>query len=129
MSKLFAIFFSTLIMIQSTNISFEDISKLNVLLEHADYHHEMYGDSFFDFLTEHYGSDMQQHQNDHKQHQELPFKHHQDRTHIVFDFTIGSKFNLEDKSQRGIEAPLNFYYKESSSSFEKRSVFQPPKSS
>ena len=127
MSKLFAIFFSTLIMIQSTNISFEDISKLNVLLEHAEYHHEMYGDNFFDFLTEHYGSDMQQHQTEHKQHQELPFKHHQDCTHIVYDFTMGFKFNLDNDQQSCIEFPLNFFYKESSSSFEKRSVFQPPK--
>lgn len=127
MNKLFALIFSTLILVQCLNISFEDISKLNVLLEHAEYHHDMYGDNFFEFLTEHYGADMMQHQNDHKQHQNLPFKHHKDCTHIVFDFTIGPQFHLDNSQQSFTEFPFNFFYKESSSSFEKRSVFQPPK--
>ena len=127
MSKMFAILFSTLILIQSSNISLEDISRLNILMEHAQYHKETYGDSFFEFLTEHYGADMQQHQNEHRQHQDLPFKHHKDCTHVVFDFTMGSKISFDNDQQNFIGIPLNFFYKESSSSFEKPSVFQPPK--
>jgi hypothetical protein len=127
MTKLFAILFSILILVQSSNIGFEDISKLNVLLEHAQYHQETYGDSFFEFLTEHYGEDMLQHQNDHEEHEELPFKHKQDCTHIVFDFTANAQFCLHNTNPILIRIPLNFFYKESSSLFEKPSVFQPPK--
>lgn len=127
MSKLFAILFSTLILVQSSNISFEDFSKLNVLLEHANYHQETYGDSFFEFLAEHYGEDMIQHQNDHQEHEELPFKHQQDCTHVIFDFTANPLFDLDNNQQSFIQIPFNFFYKESSSLFEKPSVFQPPK--
>lgn len=127
MSKVFAILFSTLILVQSSNISFEDFSKLNVLLEHAKFHQENYGDSFFEFLAEHYGEDMIKHENDHQEHEELPFKHQHDCTHIAFDFTANSGFDLDNNQHSFIQIPFNFFYKESSSLFEKPSVFQPPK--
>ena len=127
MSKVFAILFSSLILVQSLNISFEDFSKLNVLLEHAKFHQETYGDSFFEFLAEHYGENTFQDVNEHQEHEELPFKHHQDCTHIVFDFTAISHFFIENTQKNFTEIPINFFYKESTSLFEKRSVFQPPK--
>lgn len=127
MSKMFAILFSTLILVQSSNIGFEDFSKLNVLLEHARYHQDTYGDSFFEFLSEHYGEDMRQHENDHQEHEELPFKHQHDCTHIAFDFTVNKHFYLSSSNQDLFQIPSNFFYKESSSLFEKPSVFQPPK--
>ena len=127
MSKVFAILFSSLILVQSLNISFEDFSKLNVLLEHAKFHQETYGDSFFEFLAEHYGEITFQYVNEHQEHEELPFKHHQDCTHIVFDFTAIPHFFFADTQKNLTEIPVNFFYKETSSLFEKRSVFQPPK--
>ncbi len=127
MSKLFAILFSSLILVQSLSISFEDFSKLNVLLEHAKFHQETYGDSFFEFLAEHYGENIIQHGIDHEEHEELPFKHQRDCTHIAFDFTANPRFNLDSNQQSFIQIPFNFFYKESSSLFEKPSIFQPPK--
>lgn len=127
MSKVFAILFSTLIFAQSSNISFEDFSKLNVLLEHAKFHQETYGDSFFEFLAEHYGESTIQHGNDHEEHEELPFKHQNDCTHIAYDFTVNQVFNFDSNKQNFIQFPFNFFYEESSSIFEKPSVFQPPK--
>ena len=127
MSKLVAVLFSTLILVQSSNISFEDFSKLNVLLEHAEYHKVTYGDSFMDFLTEHYGESVVQHGFDHKEHKNLPFKHHQDCTHISHDFTTTPQIYLDKNHHHFIQIPSNFFYKEFSSLFEKRSVFQPPK--
>lgn len=127
MSKFFAILYSSLIIIQSFNISFEDISKLNVLLEHATYHQEAYGDSFFDFLTEHYGENSIEHSNDHEEHDDLPFKDkHQTCAHVNAPFTLQTlTFNLEHPSF--IEIPFNFFYTDSVSLFEKPNVFQPPK--
>lgn len=126
MSKLFAILFSTLILVQSSNIGFEDISNLNVLLEHAKYHQEEYGDGFFEFLAEHYGDDMLQHQNEHEEHEKLPFKHKKDCSHINHDFTKNSHISIYNSNQNLVQIPLNYFYKESSSLFEKPSVFQPP---
>ena len=127
MSKLFAIIFSMLILVQSSNIGFDDISKIDALLEHAKFHQEFYGDTFFEFLSEHYGEDMLHHLPEHEEHEELPFKHKQDCTHIVFDFAVLNQFNLDDNQQDFTQIPFNFFYKESTSLFEKPCVFQPPK--
>jgi hypothetical protein len=126
MNKIVAITFSILMLIQSINFSFEDFSKLSVLFEHAEYHQETYGDSFIDFLAEHYGDSNFQHENNHEEHEDLPFKHHQTCSHTNSSFTLPTlNFTLE--YQPFIEIPINFFYKESKSLFEKPSVFQPPK--
>ena len=127
MSKLAAISYSFLILIQSFNINFEDISKFQVLLDHANYHAETYGDSFVDFIAEHYGDAKYQHGDKHSEHKNLPFKDCQHLlSHINLSFTY-SKICYDFQHTSFVEIPLNFFYKESSSLFEKPSVFQPPK--
>lgn len=127
MSKLIAIFYATLILFQSFNMSYEDVSKLSALVEHASYHQEAYGDSFIDFLSEHYGNAAVQHESDHSEHDNLPFKHSDHNcSHVSVSFTF-QNFDFIDSYRSFIEIPLNFYYKESTSLFEKPSVFQPPK--
>ena len=127
MSKLLAIFYATLILFQSLNTSFEDVSKLSALFEHASFHQETYGDSFFDFLSEHYGEASVQHEYQHSDHDDLPFKHnHQSCVHANLTFTLqATNFTLDYPPF--IEIPCNFHYKESTSLFEKPSIFQPPK--
>jgi len=127
MQKVFAIAFSLLVLFQSINISSDDVSKISTLFEHAEYHQETYGDSFFQFIAEHYGNTTIVHENDHKEHDDLPFKHHhQTCTHSAIVFTFETlKFDFDYESF--VEIPFNFFYKESISSFEKLSVFQPPK--
>ncbi|TNJ44174.1 hypothetical protein KFZ70_03845 [Tamlana fucoidanivorans] len=128
MSKMIAILYSTLILIQSANINIEDFSKFNVLIEHANYHKDMYGDSFFEFLMEHYGEQVATHPNDHKEHDNLPFKKHQHLTcHVNSAFILTSFYLYPHNTPTYKDIPLNFIYKESTSLFEKPSVFQPPK--
>ena len=127
MTKFTSILLTSLLLIQSLNISFEDISKLNVLLEHAKFHQEKYGDSFFEFLSEHYGEGKYQANNNHKEHENLPFKHNsQTCSHLNTAFTFNA-IVLETKKYPILTLSSNFFYKESSSSFEKSSIFQPPK--
>ena len=127
MSKLLAIFYANLILFQSFNISFEDVSKLSALIEHATYHQNTYGDSFFDFLSEHYGDASVQHESEHSEHHDLPFKHnHQSCAHLNSSFTL-QNFDFIPTHHTFIEIPFNFHYKESTSLFEKPTVFQPPK--
>ncbi len=127
MQKILAIFYTAMILFQSFNMSFEDVSKLSTLFEHASFHKQNYGDSFLDFIAEHYGSSNFEHGNDHQDHENLPFKYnHQTCTHINTAFTLNaSNFCLDYPPF--IEIPLNFIYKESNSLFEKPSVFQPPR--
>lgn len=127
MAKLFSIFFSALILMQSFNISLDDFSKISILLEHANYHQEHYGDTFLDFISEHYGSAYFEHGSEHEEHNELPFKQdHQTCQHNTSTFTI-TWLSFEVKQDKPIESATNFIYKESHSLFEKPSVFQPPK--
>lgn len=127
MSKIVAFIYSFLILVQSFNINFEDISKLQALMEHAQYHQEVYGDTFFEFLSEHYGDKMVEHQDKHSEHQNLPFKdsHHM-CSHLNTSF-LNQTLIFEICSTDFVEIPFNFIYKDSFSNFEKPSVFQPPK--
>ncbi len=126
MSKLFAILFSTLICIQSFNISLEDLSKLAVLLEHAQFHKDKYDDSFLDFLGAHYGNDYSNESSNHQEHDDLPFKDsHQSCSHLTEPFTFNA-FKLNLGFQPQVEIPFDFFYKELNSLFEKSNIFQPP---
>jgi len=127
MTKVFSIVFSALILIQSFNISLEDFSKLNILIEHASFHEKNYGDSFLDFLNEHYGSANIDHNTAHKEHDNLPFKHdHKTCQHVPSIFMVNSII-IELKECISVDSPKNFFYKASYSLFEKPPVFQPPR--
>ena len=43
-------------------------------MEHASFHQETYGDTFAEFIIEHYITDQLNQNNEHKEHQDLPFK-------------------------------------------------------
>lgn len=127
MQKVFAILSSILILLQSFNINVEDISKLNVLFEHAKFHQETYGDSFLEFILEHYGTCGDEISTDHKEHDDLPFKHnHQTYSQSNSVFVL-STFIYQFQNTDFYKIPFNFFYKDSHSFFEKSSVFQPPK--
>lgn len=127
MQKLVSISFSFLILFQSLNINFEDFSRFGVLLDHAEYHQEQYGDSFLEFIAEHYGDATFHPVSSHKEHEDLPFKeHHQACVHSAVVFTLTVQEYLISY-EPFVEIPVNFHYTDSISLFEKPSVFQPPK--
>ncbi|WP_370477667.1 hypothetical protein [Tamlana flava] len=128
MSKIVAVLYSFLILVQSVNINIEDLSKFSVLIEHAQFHHEMYGDTFFEFLSEHYGEKKDSHPNDHREHEDLPFKSHQHMfCHVNGVFILAPELTYQLNTHSFQDIPRNFFYKETTSFFEKTSVFQPPK--
>ncbi|WP_372756849.1 hypothetical protein [Mariniflexile sp.] len=128
MSKCIVVIYSFLILVQSFNINVDDLSRLNALIQHAKYHQVVYGDDFLEFISEHYGEKMASHQNKHQGHENLPFKddHHM-CSHINTSFTLLKTLSYAVYSPMITEIPLNFFYKEPFSSFEKPTVFQPPK--
>jgi hypothetical protein len=73
MVKILSILFANLILFQSFNLGHDDIMKIDDLLEHATYHQEQYGDTFLEFLSEHYAENSINHEDDHQDHDNLPF--------------------------------------------------------
>jgi hypothetical protein len=62
------------------------------------------------------------------EHENLPFKSHQHMLcHINASFILHPQAIYNITYQEFNDKPVNFFYKESSSLFEKPSVFQPPK--
>ncbi len=128
MSKIIVVIYSFLILFNSFNINLEDFSRLGALWEHAKYHKITYGDSFLDFLSEHYGSKMVTHEHNHDGHDHLPFKDHNHMLcHLNVSFILTPHLIYTVYHQAFIENPTNFFYKEPFSNFEKPSFFQPPK--
>lgn len=130
MFKLVSILFSTLFFIQSTNIHFGDLQKVNELIEHYNLHNERYNDSFTTFISKHYGdlkeSHKEQHQEEEKDHKHDPI-HHDCAAHTTIDVFF-TAFSFTFKSPKFIEtSKTNFYYQDKFSTFEKQKIFQPPK--
>lgn len=127
MVKILSILFANLILFQSFNLGYEDIAKIDDLLEHATYHQETYGDTFFEFLAEHYTEEFSNHEDDHEEHDDLPFKHDsQNCHHTISSFTLTFN-NFELKPNQDIKHKAHFFYKDLYAFLNKSSVFQPPK--
>lgn len=125
MSRLLYFTMSILILMQSANVGLDELSKFDALVQHAQFHKEQYGDSFFEFLAEHYGSKTHKHQHDGQSHENLPFKHH-DSSHFHTFLAENLEFGFKSNPETYFHKPV-FFYKEPSSIFEKTPVFQPPK--
>lgn len=129
MSKLTAIFLSSLILIQSIHLGFDDILQLDELIEHAQFHKQEYGDNFFVFLSKHYGElkaeHSEKHQEEQKDHEQLPF---QCQSHITLTAFVIHDSIFESDTIESSEAPeANFHYQSSFSSLHKKGLLQPPK--
>ena len=127
MTKLFSIFFSMLILIQSLNIGFEDISKIDDLIEHATFHKEIHGDSFIDFIVEHYAENFTNHDEDHEEHDNLPFKHDSNSFQNTVPLLTVSISSIELRLNPEIQLRSHFFYEDLYSFLNNSSVFQPPK--
>ena len=127
MTKLVSILFANLILFQIFHIVFYYVVNIYDLLEHASYHQETYGDTFFEFLVEHYTENTINHDEDHEEHDNLPFKHDsQNCHHTISIFTLNFN-NFEIKPNQEIEHKAQFFYKDLYAFLNKPSVFQPPK--
>ena len=130
MGKVCAVSLSLLILIQSFNISFEDIVQLDELIEHAQYHKVKHGDNLFVFISKHYGELKDDHHENHKEeddhHQELPF---QNCDHLVpISLFVFQNQHSDHYSFGDIEIlELNFNYIPSCSKLHKTELLQPPR--
>ncbi|MFK7783156.1 hypothetical protein [Psychroserpens sp.] len=132
MSKLLAILLSSLILMQSLRIDYDDIIQIDELIEHAQFHKVEYGDNFLVFLSKHYGELKEDHSKNHleekKEHEQLPFQCH-DQTLTITAFVMQDVF-LELET---VELPelkdSRFHYQSSLSKKKKKGLLQPPRNS
>lgn len=130
MSKFFTILLSSVILIQSLYIDYDDVVQLDELIEHAQYHKVEYGDNFFVFISKHYGElkddHRKNHQEEEKDHQQLPFQCH-DHIMTITVFVIQKHFLEIEALEYPEFKDTNFYYQSSFSTLHKKGLLQPPK--
>jgi len=130
MKKIISIAIAVLFLFQSSQICHEDFLRVDALLEDIAFHQETYGDDIFVFLSKHYGdlkdSHQSQHEKEEQEHQHPPLSgdcHTQVQPVVIWQVEIP----FINVVYHQIEVSQNFYYQDLHSTFEKQSVFQPPK--
>lgn len=130
MNKLITIVTAVLILLQSMNIHLSDLTELDDLIEHYQFHSAEYGDNFMVFMSKHYGelktSHSKKHQEEQQEHEKLPFQHQTQCTqHLVF--VMDTKTNPESSSEIPLVQKGNFHYQNSYYMVWGDGPFQPPK--
>lgn len=128
--KLLSIFLSVFILTQGIWMNTNELEKVEVLLEHAKYHKDQYGDSFSAFLSKHYGNLKQKHdqeqQEERHDHEQLPFQQTlQLAAQPVFLLdSYSANFSLPIFAESENE---NYFYKQLHGSLIIKEILQPPK--
>ncbi|WP_372744646.1 hypothetical protein [Lutibacter sp.] len=124
MGKIGAFILSFTILIQSFSFEIGDMYKISTFVNHVNSHINN-GDNFADFIDLHYGYKSNSHQNKHKEHKELPFKHQHTDAQMQLVFVLNNiNFNL--KTSEFVFQNKNFNYKEPFSNQFVFNFFQPP---
>lgn len=127
MKKFASIILTQFILLQAFHIGFDDVAKIETLLQHASYHQNQYGDSFVEFLIEHYSNEGKSSIKVHKEHKNLPFKkdfNHFGNSSFVIAYEITS-FELKKDVIQSKET--NFFYTEPVTELGYSKLLQPPK--
>ena len=128
MRGFFAILLASLLLSQSTSIRFSDLAAIDDMIEHAQYHKEAYGDSWFTFFQKHLGSESEMHlHHEHEEkHQNLP--NHEQLLTASVPFVILTEclptFNLQATIP---PTQVYFTYVENYSYTDLSDIFQPPR--
>ncbi|HLS70040.1 MAG TPA: hypothetical protein VK027_00110 [Chitinophagaceae bacterium] len=125
MARFIALFLSIVILFKSSGFNLMDLTKTGYLIEHAQFHAEKYGDSFWDFLIKYYGfgeaGDVDNHD-----HENLPFQHASVCSCIMFTENnsleiITEKLYFQKKEKKKILKDDFFY------PLTIKDIFQPPR--
>lgn len=130
MKQLTLIYLSLTLLLQGFNPGLKDLMRVGDMLQHLEYHSQIYGDSFTEFFSKHYGNAKEEHhennKDEHSEHENLPFnQQNSGQVSLVF-FIPHLRISLL-KLPPVQEHSLNFIYKESHSILSKHDIFQPPR--
>ena len=107
------------------------MEKLDELIEHSVFHSDEFGDSFFVFLSKHYGELKLEHTDDYQkgneEHENLPFQQHQCQTASAYNLVL-NHIDLDLQKEFFIDNDkVTFYSQNLYSSYYIEGDFQPPK--
>ncbi|WP_229724459.1 hypothetical protein [Winogradskyella forsetii] len=117
---------------QSFGINLNDLSQIDELIEHAQFHNEQYGDNVIVFISKHYGELKADHNREHQEekedHEQLPFQH-VSHTSTITAFVL----NINKDDSKTFEfsefKEHTFFYQIPSSSIHSEGILQPPRHS
>jgi hypothetical protein len=104
-----------------------ELAKVFSLIDHWHHHETESNIDFWAYLMLHY-TDHQHHEQDHKQHEDLPFHSHQQNQNLITYF-VGAFFTIqyEQKAYFSENKTLFSIYKNQFSSLFIADIWQPPK--
>lgn len=126
MKRITAILLAGLFLSQTFSYAFEEILKLDEFIEHAQMHSKEYGDSFFTFISKHYGEQKREHSNDHQEHENLPLNHHS-TFHLLVMFIDSREVDVINSLGQKSTVTKNTHYLEYMPELLSTDIFQPPK--
>lgn len=123
-----AITISFLLLTQSMNICLSDLTKLDDLIEHAQFHKEVHGDDWWAFLEMHLGSEKEDHlHHEHQEeHENLPHHDHFFST-ILSTFILENEYEVLPFKKPASKSQTFTAYIEHYSFLKNSDIFQPPK--
>ncbi len=123
-----AILLAGLFSLQSIQINMNDLGKLVNLIEHANYHAEAYGDSWYTFFSKHYGDlkeeHTQTHEHEKKEHSQLPNADQLISATLTF---IYQQYRLDISSPISSCESHSFFYQSTYHFQDLVDIFQPPR--
>lgn len=124
--KLFVIYFLTSIIgFQPLSLSISSLISLPDLVEHYQLHKTEFNNSVIEFLDLHYGTEKKVHEDEHKDHENLPFQQGQFSTSSFYFIT--SEYYKIDMINSEEEIQHNFNYKFGFTFLSESDILQPPK--
>lgn len=125
MFKSIAVILSFSILLQSVNIKIDDFDKIPNLFNHLTKHIEQ-GDSLVEFFSKHYGYELKNHKNEHKEHQKLPFEHQNLDSNIQM-VLVHYFVDISNPELEIIHKKSRFHYIEPLDHLFSNYIFQPPR--
>ncbi|MCY2686636.1 hypothetical protein [Salinimicrobium sp. TH3] len=117
---------SVLLLFQSFNFGAADLLCFDELVAHARVHFEDYGDSFFVFLTKHYGSQKEDHSASHEGHENLPFR--PDHSQTTVNLFVPEYFESpQPKNPLVSQQQVIYFHNNNYTSLNTTNIFQPPR--
>lgn len=129
MKKIIVTSLASLILFQGVFMNTDILFEIDEMLIDYQFHKTKYGDNTYTFLSKHFGnlkeSHKKEHQKEHEQHKH-PI-HDQSANTLKIDYTFQNyQFILENEVELILKS-TTFHYKNLFSSFEKPTIFQPPR--
>ncbi|XLS30286.1 hypothetical protein ACJD0Z_05510 [Flavobacteriaceae bacterium M23B6Z8] len=122
---------SILLLLQSSNIHFIDLTRVDEFIAHAQFHKDQYGDTIMVFISKHYGDlkkdHSQLHQEEKSDHEQLPFEHNCQQVATTSAFVLNNFQTSLKITFFKVTQEANFYYQAASSSLHSSGILQPPR--